>query len=110
MIEMMVIGAGLSLLGANAAAGGVTKAGRYNKQIADRNAKVAEQKAELRLFRAEQDIVKFRSQYQTLAGQQEVQYNHCYDLSGIVIHHGSGMHYGHYWCLSKSNGPIGSSS
>ena len=78
----MVIGAGLSLLGANAAAGGVTKAGRYNKQIADRNAKVAEQKAELRLFRAEQDIVKFRSQYQTLAGQQEVQYNKANIMTG----------------------------
>lgn len=28
----------------------------------------------------------------------------------MVIHYGSGMHYGHYWSLSKSNGPIGSTS
>mgnify|MGYP000023316970 FL=1 len=82
MWQMMALGAGLSLLGANAAASGVTKAGRYNKQIADRNAKVADQKAELRVFRAEQDIVKFRSQYQTLAGQQEVQYNKANIMTG----------------------------
>lgn len=36
--------------------------------------------------------------------------NHCYDLTGIVVHYGSGMHYGHYWSLAKSNGPIGSQS
>ena len=34
--------------------------------------------------------------------------NFCYDLTGIVVHYGSGMHYGHYWSLAKSNGPIGS--
>ena len=31
--------------------------------------------------------------------------NPSYDLSGIVVHYGSGMHYGHYWSLSKSPGP-----
>ena len=31
--------------------------------------------------------------------------NHAYDLKGIVVHYGSGMHYGHYWSLSRTYGP-----
>ena len=43
--------------------------------------------------------------FESLAGMSS---NYCYDLTGIVVHYGSGMHYGHYWSLAKSNGPIGS--
>lgn len=28
---------------------------------------------------------------------------HCYDLNGIVVHHGQGMSYGHYWSLARSS-------
>jgi hypothetical protein len=31
-----------------------------------------------------------------------------YDLNGIVVHYGSGMNYGHYWSLARSNGGEGS--
>ena len=31
--------------------------------------------------------------------------NHSYDLKGIVVHYGSGMHYGHYWSLARTPGP-----
>ena len=31
--------------------------------------------------------------------------NHSFDLKGIVVHYGSGMHYGHYWSLARSPGP-----
>jgi uncharacterized UBP type Zn finger protein len=30
--------------------------------------------------------------------------NHSYDLKGIVVHYGSGMQFGHYWSLAKSDG------
>ena len=30
--------------------------------------------------------------------------NHSYDLRGIVVHYGSGMHYGHYWSLARTPG------
>jgi uncharacterized UBP type Zn finger protein len=26
-------------------------------------------------------------------------------LKGIVVHYGTGMHFGHYWSLAKSKGP-----
>ena len=82
MAWMMAAGAALSFMGTMSAASGVSAAGRYNQQIADRNAKVAEQKAELTIFRSEQDIVKFRSQYNVLAGEQEVQYNKANIMTG----------------------------
>jgi hypothetical protein len=31
------------------------------------------------------------------------QENHSYDLSGIVVHYGTGMNYGHYWALARTN-------
>ena len=33
-----------------------------------------------------------------------LQMNNCYDLRGIVIHYGTGMTFGHYWALARSNG------
>lgn len=30
--------------------------------------------------------------------------NHSYDLKGIVVHYGTGMHYGHYWSLARTSG------
>lgn len=30
--------------------------------------------------------------------------NHSYDLRGIVVHYGTGMTFGHYWALARSNG------
>lgn len=41
------------------------------------------------------------------SGVREPSLNHCYDLNGIVVHHGTGMHYGHYWSLSRSKGGPG---
>ena len=32
-------------------------------------------------------------------------HNPSYDLSGIVVHYGSGIHYGHYWSLSRGTDP-----
>lgn len=29
-------------------------------------------------------------------------HSHSYDLNGMVIHQGQGMHYGHYWSLARS--------
>ena len=26
-------------------------------------------------------------------------------MNGIVVHYGSGMHYGHYWSLARTPGP-----
>ena len=48
------------------AADGTKQVGRYNKQIADRNAKVAEQKAEMALFDASRNAVKFRNDFRGL--------------------------------------------
>ena len=30
--------------------------------------------------------------------------NHSYDLRGLVIHYGTGMTFGHYWALAKTQG------
>jgi len=79
---MMAAGAALSFMGSMQAASATSAAGRYNQQVANRNAKVAEQKAALTIFRSEQDIVKFRSQYGGLAGEQEVQYNKANIMTG----------------------------
>ena len=49
---MLILGTAASTAATFAAADGTKKVGRYNKQIADRNAKVAEQKAEMALFDA----------------------------------------------------------
>lgn len=35
----------------------------------------------------------------------EASLSHSYDLKGIVVHYGTGMHFGHYWSLSRSLGP-----
>ena len=69
------VGAGISLLGSFSGSGGVSAAGRYKQQLANRNASVADQKADLAIFRSEQDIVKFRSQYSSILGEQTVQFN-----------------------------------
>ena len=76
------VGAGISLLGSFSAAGGVDRAGKYNQQIANRNAKVAEQKGDLAIFRSEQDIVKFRSQYAGIEGEQTVAFNKANIMGG----------------------------
>jgi len=36
---------------------------------------------------------------------QEASLSHSYDLKGIIVHYGTGMHFGHYWSLSRSIGP-----
>lgn len=66
---------GISFMGSMQAASAVSKAGAYNQAIANRNAKVAEQKAEMRIFAGEQDIVKFRNQFDSMLGEQTVQFN-----------------------------------
>ena len=81
-MSWMIAGAALSFMGSMQAASATSAAGRYNQQVAERNAKVAEQKAALTIFRSEQDIVKFRSLYDGLAGEQEVQYNKANIMTG----------------------------
>ena len=76
------VGAGISLLGSFSGASGVSAAGRYKQQIANRNASVADQKADLAIFRSEQDIVKFRSQYSSILGEQTVQFNKANIMTG----------------------------
>ena len=76
------VGAGISLMGSFSAASGVSAAGRYKQQIANRNTSVADQKADLAIFRSEQDIVKFRSQYSSILGEQTVQFNKANIMTG----------------------------
>lgn len=76
------VGASISLLGSFSGAGGVSAAGRYKQQLANRNASVADQKADLAIFRSEQDIVKFRSQYSSILGEQTVQFNKANIMTG----------------------------
>ena len=40
----------------------------------------------------------------TRQDQDKINKNHSYELAGIVVHYGSGMHYGHYWSLARSKG------
>ena len=63
---LMAIGSGVSAVGTFAAAEGTKQVGRYNKQIADRNAKSEEQKAEMALFDASRNAVKFRNDFRGL--------------------------------------------
>ena len=65
-VTLMVIGAGVSTAATFAAADGTKQVGKYNKSIADRNAKVAEQKAEMALFDASRNAVKFRNDFRGL--------------------------------------------
>lgn len=65
-VTMTLIGAGVSTAATFMAADGTKQVGRYNKQIADRNAKVAEQKAEMALFDASRNAVKFRNDFRGL--------------------------------------------
>lgn len=64
--ELLILGTAASTAATFAAADGTKKVGRYNKQIADRNAKVAEQKAEMALFDASRNAVKFRNDFRGL--------------------------------------------
>jgi len=63
---LMAIGTGVSTAATFAAAEGTKDVGRYNKQIADRNALVSEQKAEMALFDASREAVKFRNDFRAL--------------------------------------------
>ena len=65
-VTMTLIGAGISAGATVLAADGTKQVGRYSKQIADRNAKVAEQKAEMALFDASRNAVKFRNDFRGL--------------------------------------------
>ena len=56
----------MGLIGDFMAADSVKATGRYNKQIADRNAKSEEQKAEMALFDASRNAVKFRNDFRGL--------------------------------------------
>ena len=60
------VGAGVSLLAGQAAAGAASAAGRYNQAVADRNKALLDQQAEQAVFRTGQEIVRFRSQFQEL--------------------------------------------
>ena len=56
----------MGLIGDFMAADSVKATGRYNKQVADRNAESEEQKAEMALFDASRNAVKFRNDFRGL--------------------------------------------
>ena len=56
----------MAFIGDFAAADSVKKTGRYNKAVADRNAESEEQKAEMALFDASRNAVKFRNDFRGL--------------------------------------------
>ena len=57
------LGAGISLLAGNQAAGAAAAAGRYNKAVADRNKQLLDRQAEQAIFRTGQQIVAFRENF-----------------------------------------------
>ena len=65
-VTMAIIGGGISTAATFSAAETTKQVGRYNKSIADRNALVAEQKAEMALFDASRNAVKFRNDFRAL--------------------------------------------
>tara|TARA_R100000781_G_scaffold34593_1_gene24820 strand:- start:28 stop:498 length:471 start_codon:yes stop_codon:yes gene_type:complete len=87
MWQLMVAGAGLSFMGSMNSAKAVSAAGKYNQQVANRNAAVATQKGKLKEFRAEQDAVKFREAYDGLLGQQTTEYA----KGGMMVGTGSAL-------------------
>ena len=56
----------MGFIGDFVGASGVKKAGRFNKAVADRNAESSEQKAEMALFDASRNAVKFRNDFRGL--------------------------------------------
>jgi hypothetical protein len=65
-VAIAAAGAGLSLMGSEMAASGVREAGRYNKAIADRNADVADNRAQMRVIESGREIVRFREEFREL--------------------------------------------
>jgi len=86
-IEMAIIGAGVSLMAADAAAQGTTDVGKYNKSIADRNADVADNRAQQRVFQAGQEVVAFREDFRALndASAQAMRKNGVVATSGTAL-------------------------
>lgn len=86
-VEMAVLGAGLSLMGSEAAAQGVTDSAKYNKRITDRNADVLENRAQQKVFQAGQEIVRFREEFRDLndASAQTQRRNGVVSTSGTAL-------------------------
>lgn len=63
---MAIAGGGISLLGSEVEAQGITDSAKYNQLIANRNADVLENRAREKIFRAGQDIVRFREEFREL--------------------------------------------
>lgn len=59
-------GAGVSLIGSEVEAQGITDSAGYTQLIANRNADVLENRAREKIFRAGQDIVRFREEFREL--------------------------------------------
>ena len=80
-------GAGVSLIGAEQQAKGVRTAGKYAKAVGERNFKVAETKAEMRVFQAAQDIVRFREDFRDLndSSGQAFRFNGVVATSGTAL-------------------------
>ena len=77
----------ISFMGQMKAASGAEKAGRYNREVALRNQKVAENKAKLLKHRAEMDIVDFRADFDRLnkAAAQTYMKNGIVSTSGTAL-------------------------
>lgn len=84
---MAVIGTGVSLIGGEQQASGVRTAGKYAKAVGERNFKVAETKAEMRVFQAAQDIVRFREDFRDLndSSAQAFRFNGVVATSGTAL-------------------------
>jgi len=80
-------GAGVSLLAGNAAANAASAAGRYNKQIADRNKQLLDRQAEQAVFRAGQEVVRFRENFYDLqaASAAALRFNGVVASSGTAL-------------------------
>lgn len=63
---MAIAGGGISLLGSEVEAQAITDSAKYNQLIANRNADVLENRAREKIFRAGQDIVRFREEFREL--------------------------------------------
>lgn len=80
-------GAGVSLIGAEQQAQGARTAGKYAKAVGERNFKVAETKAEMRVFQAAQDIVRFREDFRDLNDSS----GQAFRFNGVVATEGTAL-------------------
>jgi len=86
-VYLAAAGSAIGLLGAEQQAQGARTAGKYAKAVGERNFKVAETKAEMRVFQAAQDIVRFREDFRDLndSSGQAFRFNGVVATSGTAL-------------------------